>query len=154
MRVSERGFRGVLTTELGMKRKIIPYNPKLKEVARILRNNSTLGEVLLWKQLRNKQMLSFDFHRQKPLDQFVVDFYCNELFLAIEIDGGSHTAEEAIEKDKARQERLETFGVIFLRFTETEVRNSMRTVLAVIEDWITTHSKDNDPFPNRIGNKI
>jgi very-short-patch-repair endonuclease len=124
-----------------MKRKIIPYNPKLKEVARTLRNNSTLGEILLWKQLRNKQMLGFDFHRQKPLDQFVVDFYCNELSLAIEIDGSSHTTEEAIEKDKARQERLESFGVIFLRFTETEVRNSMRAVLTVIEDWITTHTK-------------
>jgi len=124
-----------------MKRKIIPYNPKLKEVARTLRNNSTLGEILLWKQLRNKQMLGFDFHRQKPLDQFVVDFYCNELSLSIEIDGSSHTTEEAIEKDKARQKRLESFGVIFLRFTETEARNSMRTVLTKIEDWITTHTK-------------
>ncbi|MDP1675865.1 MAG: endonuclease domain-containing protein [Bacteroidota bacterium] len=124
-----------------MKRKIIPYNLKLKEVARVLRNNSTLGEILLWKQLRYKQMLGFDFHRQKPLDQFIVDFYCNELSLAIEIDGSSHTTEEAIEKDKARQERLEAFGVTFLRFTEMEVRNSMRTVLTIIEDWITTNTK-------------
>ncbi|HAP36236.1 MAG TPA: DNA methylase [Bacteroidetes bacterium] len=121
-----------------MKRKIIPYNPKLKEVARILRNNSTLGEVLLWKKLRNKQMLGFDFHRQKPIDQFIVDFYCNELSLAIEIDGNSHATEEAIQKDKTRQEHLEALGVKFLRFTETEVQNYMRNVLAVIEEWIRT----------------
>ncbi len=134
-----RGGKGVC--KHGMKRKIIPYNPKLKEVARILRNNSTLGEILLWKQLRNKQMLGFDFHRQKPLDQIVVDFYCNELSLAIEVDGDSHTTEEVIEKDKARQERLESFGIIFLHFTEMDVRNSMRTVVTVIEDWITSHTK-------------
>ena len=59
-----------------MKTNIIPYNPKLKEIARTLRKNSTLGEILLWKRLRNKQMLGYDFHRQKPIDEFVVDFYC------------------------------------------------------------------------------
>ena len=73
-----------------MARNIIPYKPALKEIARGLRNHSTLGEVLLWKKLRNKQMLGYDFHRQKPLDQFIVDFYCHELNLAIEIDG-AHT---------------------------------------------------------------
>jgi very-short-patch-repair endonuclease len=76
-------------------RKIIPYKPLLKEIARALRNNSTLGEVLLWKQLRNKQMLGYGFHRQKPLDQFIVDFFCHELNLAIEVDGVSHEADEA-----------------------------------------------------------
>ncbi len=101
-----------------MKRKIIPYNPALKEIARTLRNNSTLGEILLWKKLRNKQMLGFDFHRQKPIDQFIVDFYCSELQLAIEIDGGSHNSDEAREKDNVRQQHLESLGVCFLRFTE------------------------------------
>ena len=66
-----------------MSRKIIPYKPTLKEIARGLRSNSTLGEVLLWKKLRNKQMLGYDFHRQKSLDQFIVDFFCHELNLAI-----------------------------------------------------------------------
>ena len=86
-----------------MKRKIIPYNPVLKEIARTLRNNSTLGEILLWKKLRNKQMLGFDFYRQKPIDQFIVDLYCIELQLAIEIDGGSHNSDKAREKDETRQ---------------------------------------------------
>ncbi|MDD8018536.1 MAG: DUF559 domain-containing protein, partial [Bacteroidota bacterium] len=71
-----------------MRHKIVPYKPKLKEIAKTLRKNSTLGEVLLWKRLRNKQMLGYDFHRQKPIDQFIVDFFCPALNLAIEIDGG------------------------------------------------------------------
>ncbi len=119
-----------------MKTKILPYNPKLKTIARSLRNNSTLGEILLWKQLRNKQMLGYDFHRQKPIDEYVIDFYSPELMLAIEIDGGSHETDEAFEKDAKRQCRLESFGVRFLRFKEKEVRNNIRGVLDIIENWI------------------
>ncbi len=124
-----------------MARKIIPYKPALKEIARGLRNNSTLGEVLLWKKLRNKRMLGYDFHRQKPLDQFIVDFFCHELNLAIEIDGGSHEADGAQEKDAARQERLESLGVKFLRFKESDLRKDMRTVLETIEQWIRLNVK-------------
>ncbi len=119
-----------------MVRKIIPYKPALKEIARGLRNNSTLGEVLLWKKLRNKQILGYDFHRQKPLDQFIVDFFCHELNLAIELDGASHETDEAQEKDAARQKRLESLGVKLLRFKESDVRKNMRTVLETIEHWI------------------
>jgi len=118
------------------RRKIIRYNPALKQKARILRNNSTLGEVLLWKKLRGKQSLGYDFHRQKPIDQFIVDFYCCELFLVIEIDGSSHNSLEAIEKDHFRQECLESLGIIFLRFTESEAVNSTKEVEEKIEDWI------------------
>jgi len=70
-----------------MPRKIIPYQPYLKELARKLRNDSTLGEALLWNELKNKQMYGYDFHRQKPLLNYIADFYCNELNLVIEIDG-------------------------------------------------------------------
>jgi very-short-patch-repair endonuclease len=68
-----------------MKRKIIPYNPQLKELARRLRNDGTLGEALLWKELNNKQLYGYDFHRQKPLLNYIVDFYCHELNLVIEL---------------------------------------------------------------------
>ncbi len=128
-----------------MKRKIIPYNPKLNKIAKTLRNNSTLGEVLLWKKLRDKQMLGYDFHRQKPIDRFIVDFYCNELKLAIEIDGGSHETDEAFEKDNARQEHLENLGIKFLRFRESDVCGNMRWVLDVIEDWIKTNASLHTP---------
>jgi len=72
------------------RRKIIPYNPKLKNLARQLRNNSTLAEVLLWRELKGEKILGFDFHRQKPIDEYIVDFLCSELSLVIEIDEVSH----------------------------------------------------------------
>ena len=75
-----------------MKRKIvIPYNQKLKELARHLRKSSTLSEVLLWRYLKRKQMLGYDFDRQKPIDNYIVDFYCSELGLIVEVDGKSHS---------------------------------------------------------------
>src|ERR1039458_5211392 len=128
-----------------MTRKIIPYNRSLKKIARGLRNNSTLGEVLLWERLRNKQMLGYDFHRQKPIDQFIVDFFCNELNLTIEIDGGSHEVDEAQEKDAARQERLESLGIKFLRFKESDTRENIRAVLNIIEQWIKTNMPQHTP---------
>jgi very-short-patch-repair endonuclease len=82
-----------------MKRKIIPYNPNLKQLARNLRNDSTLGEALLWKELNGKQMHGFDVHRQKPLLNYIVDFYCYELNLVIEIDGHYHNHEEQYKLD-------------------------------------------------------
>lgn len=116
------------------KRKIIPYNPALKEKARQLRNNSTKSEILLWQFLKNKQMLGYDFHRQKPLDKYIVDFFCNELMLAIEIDGESHHGKEKY--DKARQKQLEVLGINFLRFKDTEVFYNLEEVLKTIENWI------------------
>ncbi|WP_271784819.1 endonuclease domain-containing protein [Aquimarina algiphila] len=68
----------------------IKYNPKLKELARQLRNNATKSEIRLWQKLKRGQMYSYDFHRQKPIDNYIVDFFCNKLQLAIELDGYSH----------------------------------------------------------------
>ena len=90
-----------------MKNKIIPYNPKLKELARELRKNSTLSEVLLWLKIKGKAM-GVEFHRQVPIDNFIVDFYCHELMLAIEIDGNSHDDKQ--DYDQNRQQILENFG--------------------------------------------
>ena len=120
-----------------MRRKIIPYNPKLTQIARNLRNNSTLSEVLLWQQLKGKQMMGYDFHRQKPIDQFIVDFYCSELMLAIEIDGQSHDYRVAY--DYERQAYLESLGVKFLRFDDVDVKQNLDGVVLVIRDWIERH---------------
>jgi very-short-patch-repair endonuclease len=68
-------------------RKIIPYDPKLEPLAKALRKNMTLSKVLLWKKIKNRNMLGYDFDRQRPIDQYIVDFYCKDLMLAIEIDG-------------------------------------------------------------------
>jgi very-short-patch-repair endonuclease len=120
------------------RRKIIPYDPNLKERARQLRNDSTLAEVLFWNRLKSRQMLGYQFLRQKPLDEYIVDFFCYDLMLAIEIDGYSH--DYKIEPDHIRQQRLESFGIRFLRFTDHDVKTNMDGVLRTIEAWIIQHS--------------
>ena len=117
-----------------MQRKVIPYNPKLKELARNLRNNSTPGEILLWRKLKTKQVLGYDFHRQKPLLNYIVDFYCAELNLVIEIDGRYH--EEIADKDLKRTEELEQYQLMILRFTEQEVKTDMFNILRTLETYI------------------
>jgi len=124
------------------KHKIIPYNPKLVPLAKKLRKEMTLSEVLLWQELKGKQMLRYDFDRQKTIDNYIVDFYCKELRLAIEIDGESHEHEYRFENDIKRQQRLENLGVRFLRFDDIEVKRKINNVLNVIYDWILQESKN------------
>jgi len=116
-----------------MKNKIIPYNPKLKEYARLLRKNSTLSEVLLWQQIKNKA-LGVQFHRQVPMLDYIVDFYCHELMLAIEIDGDSHLYK--YEYGIKRQGELEKEGVVFLRFTDLEIKHNMFSVGITLEQVV------------------
>ncbi len=113
-----------------MRRKFIPYNPKLRAYARALRRHSTLSEVLLWNQIKGKA-LGYEFHRQVPLYEYIVDFFCHELMLAIEIDGASHT--EKYDYDIKRQTRLQNIGVRFIRFTDSDVKQNMQGVLAALE---------------------
>lgn len=119
-----------------MKRKIIPYNPKLKELARKLKNNSTKSEIKLWHFLKGKQLYGYDFHRQKPLLEYIADFYCYELELVIELDGYSHNFEEVIVKDEIKQKSLEEIGLTVLRFSDAEVLNDINNVLRSIEGYI------------------
>ncbi|MBT8185627.1 MAG: DUF559 domain-containing protein, partial [Eudoraea sp.] len=79
-------------------RKIIPYNPCLVALAKKLRNNMTLGEIALWREIKGKK-LGVRFSRQIPIDQFIVDFYCKDLKLAIEVDGSFHFENGQIKKD-------------------------------------------------------
>jgi very-short-patch-repair endonuclease len=124
-----------------MKRKIIPYDPKLKLLARRLRNDSTLGEVLLWKELNDKQTHGFDFHRQKPLLNYIVDFFCHELNLVIEIDGSYHNHEGQFILDTARDTELAKYNLTVMRFTEIEVRKDMANVLRTIETYILEYKQ-------------
>ena len=118
-----------------MKNKIIPYNKELKNLARELRKKRILSEVLLWKKLKGKS-LGYEFHRQVPMLDYIVDFYCHELMLAIEIDGKSHDNDEAIEHDSLRQSRLEKHGVTFFRCKDLEVKQDINNVILRIEDAI------------------
>jgi len=116
--------------------KIIPYNPNLKALANKLRKNMTFGEALLWNELKGDKILGFDFDRQRCVDNYIVDFYCKELMLAIEIDGMSHNNEEAFLKDEVRQQKIESFGVRFLRFSEADVKYDMMNVIRCIESEV------------------
>ena len=119
-----------------MKRKILPYKPYLKPLAKALRKNMTFAEVLLWNELKQKRMCGYDFDRQRPIYNYIVDFYCKDLMLAIEVDGISHYSEEANIDDNIRQREIEELGVSFLRFDDGEVRTDMQNVLRSIEGWI------------------
>ena len=121
------------------KRKIIPYNPKLKEFARKLRKDSTFTEILLWSYLKGKQMRGYDFDRQRPIDNFIVDFYCKDLQLAIEVDGESHYGNP--DRDEKRDKRLSELGVTVLRFDDLDVRHKLDKVLESIEKWIDENVK-------------
>lgn len=118
------------------RRKIIPYNPKLKELARQLRNNSTKAEIRLWRKIKRKQFYGHDFHRQKPFDNYILDFFCHELMLGIEIDGYSHQIVEVYKKDIIKEEKIKSFGISLLRFTDNQVSNDMGNVLRAIEAFI------------------
>jgi len=134
-----------------LERKIIPYKPELRELARQLRNSSTKAEIKLWVQLKGKQMLGYDFHRQKPLLNYIADFYCCELNLVIEIDGYSHEFEETQIRDENKEVELKKWGIHVLRFLDEDVHADLENVLRGIELYINdfvTHT----PNPSREGN--
>ncbi|MDR9418663.1 endonuclease domain-containing protein [Gracilimonas sp.] len=111
---------------------IILYKPEMKEIARKLRRNMTLSEVLLWQQIR-KKTLGVQFHRQVPMVCFVVDFYCHELMLAIEVDGVSHDNPQNAVSDEERQKILESYGVSFIRIPDREVKQNLDGVMRYLE---------------------
>jgi len=114
----------------------IYYNPKLKELARQLRNTSTKSEITLWTYLKGKQMMGHDFHRQKPVDYYIVDFFCCELMLAIELDGYTHGFEKVYQKDKLKEQRLKELGIKVLRFTDEDVLINIEGVLKMVKDYV------------------
>ena len=124
-----------------MRYPIIPYNPILKERARRPRKRMTPGERHLWQHLKGKQMMGYDFDRQRPIDHFIVDFYCKALTLAIEIDGSSHDSPEAQARDDIRQKKLEALGVRFLRFREGAAQHNIDCVLTELRAWITAETR-------------
>ncbi|HTX87282.1 MAG TPA: endonuclease domain-containing protein [Candidatus Nanoarchaeia archaeon] len=125
------------------KRKILPCNPKLVELAKKLRKQGILSEVILWHHLKGGRRQGYDFHRQKPILDYIVDFFSPDLMLAIEIDGASHGYK--FDQDEERDRRLGRLGVKVLRFTDSSVKNNLDGVLDEIDCWI----KENYPNPPR-----
>ena len=113
------------------------YNPKLKALARRLRNNSTKAEIYIWSYLlRAKSFKGYSFRRQRPVLNYIVDFMCKGLMLIIEVDGSIHERWDVKKKDQVRQKQLEEIGFTVLRFTNEQVLKDRASVELMLEEWI------------------
>lgn len=114
------------------------FNQRIqKEKRRSLRRRSTKAERKLWQNLRNRGFEGYKFRRQVSVGFFVLDFYCPELKLAIEVDGFSHDSEEAKKYDIERQKIIEVYGVRFLRIRDEEVHEDIEKALKKIKAEIS-----------------
>jgi very-short-patch-repair endonuclease len=113
-----------------------------KEKRRFLRSHLPKPEAILWKHLSRRQMLGYKFRRQYSVDQFVMDFYCPELKLAVEVDGDTHFIGKAPEYDNARQLYIESFGIRFVRVRNADVCDSLESVLFEIQSAIERLNHD------------
>lgn len=100
---------------------MINYRPRLKANARRLRGNLTDSESLLWSRIRRKQLLGIQFYRQKPIGDYIVDFYAPKAKLVLEVDGSQHRDAGNLEKDARRDNFLARLGLKVLRFNSREV---------------------------------
>jgi very-short-patch-repair endonuclease len=100
---------------------MLVYDKKLKKLSRQLRENMTDAERHLWAKIRIKQLKGYQFYRQKPVGDYIVDFFCPKAKLVIEIDGSHHLIGETIEYDRIRDDYLSSLGLRVLRFTNNDV---------------------------------
>jgi len=118
----------------------IPYNLGLKERAREMRKNPTPAESIMWDLLLNDEAFDgYRFLRQKPIDQYIVDFYCSKLMLAIEIDGSVHDEIDTHNYDKMRSEKLKKYGIKVIRYRNDDVMNNIDAIRKDLEKQITKH---------------
>ena len=108
----------------------LPYNADLKTRARELRKAGVLSEVLLWKQLNKKQFKGYDFDRQKIIGNYIVDFYCLDCAVVIEIDGSTH--DDKIDYDIKRDTYLEGLDLVVIHIDAKEVLNNLDGVMAML----------------------
>jgi len=87
----------------------LPYNPNLRERAKELQRSGNLCEVLMWKQFQKRKFKDYDFDRQKIIGNYIVDFYCTDCHVVVEVDGNSHS--EKVEYDQRRDAFLEGLGL-------------------------------------------
>lgn len=112
---------------------------ELEEKARVLRNNMTLAEILLWSRLRMRQLDGYKFRRQQTIFDYVVDFYCHELKLIIEVDGEVHSLSEQAEKDKNRDKILKLNGYNIFRLSNYEIEADLNASVTKIMSFISTN---------------
>jgi very-short-patch-repair endonuclease len=113
--------------------------PEVMEIAKNLRNNMTYTEQLLWEKLKGKQICGLRFRRQHPIDLFIVDFYCHQVRLVIEVDGEIH--DQQAEYDDGRSSEMEIFGIKVMRFKNQEVENDIERVIFEIQTLVKERLK-------------
>ena len=115
------------------------HNPKLTNVARMLRKNMTKEEKHLWYDfLRNYPIR---FLRQKVIDNYVVDFYCHDAKLIIELDGSQHYTSVGQYKDEIRIKKLEKHNLTVIRIPNSEIKRNFNNVCDYIDNWIKNNIK-------------
>ncbi|MDP1623337.1 MAG: endonuclease domain-containing protein [Bacteroidales bacterium] len=123
-------------------------SPEIKARAKALRKRMTWCEKVLWQVLRKNQRYYLYFRRQHPIARFIVDFYCHELRLVVEIDGGYHNSRAQQEKDLNRTAALESFGIEVIRFTNEEIMKNLRKVSNNIDEEVKNRLNRNEPHPS------
>lgn len=118
---------GIRTKNLIFGPSFLPYNPNLKQFSRDLRNDGVTAEILLWKQLREKRT-GYTFNRQKPILNYIADFYCKALDLVVEIDGSSHYSAESQERDAERDRQMNVLGLKVIRVPDRDVKMNPQQV--------------------------
>jgi len=113
----------------------LPFNPKLKQRARELRKAGNLSEVLFWNQVKNKKFLNLDFDRQKIIGNYIVDFYCKDLGVVVEIDGESHNEKQ--EYDQERDTYLGSFGLKIFHIQDIDIKKNLDGVLGFLRESLT-----------------
>ena len=113
--------------------------PDVVELAKSLRNAMTYHESLLWEKIKGKQICGVRFRRQHPIYFYIVDFYCHEAMLVIEVDGEIHY--DRIDHDDGRSAEMEKFGIKVIRFTNLEVENNIEKVIKNIEAIVNERIK-------------
>ena len=103
-----------------------------------LRNELSRAEAVLWREIRGEKLAGYKFRRQHSVGPFVMDFYCPERKLAVEVDGDSHFLEGKELYDKEREEYINSFGIKILRFTNSEVFKSLESVVEKIRELFRT----------------
>lgn len=111
---------------------MLPYDAKLKLLSQQLRDNMTDAEKHLWSKIKMRQIKGYWFYRQKPIGSYIADFYCPKAKMVIEVDGGQHFENEAVEYDKIRDNTMNSLGLKVLRFTNTDVLSNIEGVIEIL----------------------
>jgi very-short-patch-repair endonuclease len=126
---------------------MLPYDAQLKKISQNLRREMTDAERRLWSRIRAKQILGIQFYRQKPIGNYIVDFYAPVAKLVVEVDGAQHFEAKNAEKDKLRTEFLERQGLTVLRFNNAQVLTQIEDVAAEIYRVTAGEIPPSPPFP-------